>query len=67
MNINQTGGGSAGESEENMIYTVFPKNYPKEYESSYLPQDFENYKEAKEYGDCLDCDYEIEITSGECL
>ncbi len=42
------------------IYTVFPKGYDKEYESSYMPQDFSTYEEAKEYGESLDCDYDIE-------
>lgn len=42
------------------IYTVFPKGYDKEYESMYLPQDFLTYGEAKEYGESLDLDYDIE-------
>lgn len=45
---------------EEMRFTVFPKGYDKEYESCYLPQDFATYKEAKEYGESLDCDYDIE-------
>lgn len=43
-----------------IIYTVFPLNYPEEYESAYLPQDFNTYDEAVEYGESLDCDYTIE-------
>ena len=50
-----------------MIYTVFPKNYDPQYESSYMPQDFATMKEAKEYGESLDCDYEIESTEGEVI
>ena len=46
--------------DEDVIYTVFPMNYPKEYESRYLPQDFSNYYDAKEYAESLDCDYLIE-------
>ena len=45
--------------EEERVFTVFPMNYPKEYESAYLPQDFPSYKEALEYAKTLDCDYEI--------
>ena len=44
-----------------MIYTVFP-NDPTGAE---LPQDFPTWKEAKEYGESLDCDYEIESAEGE--
>lgn len=44
-----------------MIYTVFPKD-PEGFE---MPQDFPTRKEAKEYGESLDCDYEIESTEGE--
>lgn len=44
-----------------MIYTVFP-NDPEGFE---MPQDFSTRKEAKEYGESLDCDYEIESTEGE--
>lgn len=50
-----------------MIYTVFPKNYDEEYESRYLPQDFPTKKKAVEYGECLDCDYDIESVEGECV
>ena len=50
-----------------MIYTVFPKNYDKQYESYYLPQDFETKKEAEEYVEQLDCDYIIEYTEGEII
>lgn len=50
-----------------MIYTVFPKNYDKEDEWSYLPQDFPTYKEAVGYGEELDCDYDIESVEGECV
>ena len=42
------------------IYTVFPKGYEEGHESAYMPQDFSTWAEAKEYGDSLDCDYEIE-------
>jgi hypothetical protein len=42
------------------MWTVFPKNYNEEYEDSYLPQDFDTYKEAKEYAKELDCEYDIE-------
>ena len=42
------------------MYCVFPLNYPAEYESSYLPQEFEHYKDAVEYGESLDCDYIVE-------
>ena len=42
------------------IYTCFPMEDGKPSES-YLPQDFETYKEAKEYGDTLPCDYVIEL------
>ena len=56
-----------GKKERNMIYTVFPKNYDKEYECCYLPQDFPNEGEAIEYGEGLDCDYDIEFTDGECV
>ena len=45
---------------EETIYTVFPKGYDKRYESSYMPQDFPTYEEAKEYREYLDCDYDIE-------
>lgn len=45
-----------------MIYTVFPEDTSK------MPQDFPTYEEAKQYAeDCLDCEYEIESTSGECV
>lgn len=50
-----------------MIYTVFPKNYEKEYECCYLPQDFPTYREAKEYGEELGYDYDIESVEGECV
>ena len=50
-----------------MIYTVFPQNYDEEYSPSYSPQDFETYDGAKEYAEDLDCDYDIESTSGECV
>ena len=40
--------------EEERIFTVFPAD------SDYLPQDFPSYKEALEYAQSLDCDYEIE-------
>lgn len=56
-----------GEKEKDMIYTVFPKNYDKEDEWCYLPQDFPTYKEAVEYGEELDCDYGIESVEGECV
>lgn len=46
-----------------MIWTVFPK-YENEYE---LPHDFPTEKEAKEYAENLDCDYEIESTDGEYI
>lgn len=36
-----------------MIYTVFLKNYDKEYECCYLPQDFPTKREAVEYGENL--------------
>lgn len=42
------------------MWTVFPKNYEESEEASYMPQDFETYKEAQEYADKLDCDYDIE-------
>lgn len=42
------------------IYTCFPMEDGKPSES-YLPQDFETYKEAKEYGDTLPCDYVIKL------
>lgn len=42
------------------MWTVFPKNYNKDEEVSYLPQDFETYKEAEEYASELDCDCDIE-------
>lgn len=42
------------------MWTVFPKNYDKKYESAYLPQDFETYTEAEDYAKSLDCDYDIE-------
>ena len=45
--------------EEKKIFTVFPMNYPKKYESIYLPQEFDTYEEALEYAESLDCDYEI--------
>lgn len=45
-----------------MIYTVFPKNDKTE-----LPQDFTTYKEAEEYAEELDCEYEIECTDGEVV
>ena len=41
-----------------MIFTVFPKD-PEGFE---MPQDFPTREEAKEYGENLDCDYEIEST-----
>lgn len=50
-----------------MIYTVFLKNYDKEYECCYLPQDFQTYKDASEYAETLDCDYDIESTEGNCV
>ena len=50
-----------------MIYTVFPKNYEKECECCYLPQDFPTHREAEEYAEKLDCDYDIESTEGECV
>ena len=50
-----------------MIYTVFPRNYDKEYSCFYLPQDFPTYRDAKEYGESLDCEYDIESTDGECV
>lgn len=50
-----------------MIYTVFPKNYDKEYENCYMPQDFPTKKEAVEYGESLDCDYDIESVEGGCV
>lgn len=44
-----------------MFWTVFPENYPEEYESLYAPQDFETFQEAVEYAESLeDCDYTIE-------
>lgn len=51
---------NGGEIMDETIYTVFPKGYDKEYESFYMPQDFSTYEEAKEYGESLDCDYDIE-------
>ena len=50
-----------------MIYTVFPKGYDKEYESSYMPQDFPTLEEAAGYAETLDCDYDIESTEGEVV
>ena len=44
------------------IYTVFPKGYDKEYESSYMPQDFSTYEEAKE---CDNCTEIIAYSNGE--
>ena len=44
-----------------MIYTVFPKD-PLE-----LPQDFPSYQEAVEYAESLDCESDIESTTGECI
>lgn len=44
-----------------MIYTVFPKD---DFE---MPQDFATYKEAKEYGDSLNCDYDIAENDGEIV
>lgn len=42
------------------MYTVFPVDYDKRYEASYLPQDFETYDEAVEYAESLDCEFVIE-------
>jgi hypothetical protein len=50
-----------------MIYTVFPKGYDPECESSHLPQDFSTMKEAVEYAETLDCDFDIESTEGEVV
>ena len=44
-----------------MIWTVFPKDDLK------LPQDFSTKDEAQEYADELNCDYEIECTTGEVV
>lgn len=44
-----------------MIYTVFPKDKDD------LPQDFETEEGAKEYGNSLECEYEIESTEGEVV
>ena len=44
-----------------MIVTVFPKD------KQYLPQDFETFKEAYEYTQTLDCDCEIQATTGEVV
>ena len=44
-----------------MIYTVFPKDALE------LPQDFQTYQEAAEYAKSLDCECEIESTTGECV
>lgn len=50
-----------------MIYTVFPKGYDEEHEASHMPQDFSTMKEAVEYAETLDCDYDIESTEGEVI
>ena len=52
---------SPAESEDKMIYTVFPKD------STELPQDFPTYQEAQEYAESLDCESVIESTTGECV
>lgn len=46
-----------------MIYTVFP------HDKNSLPQDFQTYADAQEYGNEAfgPNQYEIEATSGECL
>lgn len=41
------------------IFTVFPLEDGKPSEH-YLPQDFNSFKKAKEYGRSLPCDYTIE-------
>ena len=41
-----------------MIYTVFPTD------NTILPQDFDNWGDAKEYAEDLGCDYVIEATEG---
>lgn len=46
-----------------MIYTVFPKDEGE------MPQDFQTYSDAKEYGDGEfgKGNYTIESTEGECV
>lgn len=41
-----------------MIYTVFPND------ATLMPQDFDNWGDAYEYGEELGCDYVIEATEG---
>ncbi|MCR5728214.1 MAG: hypothetical protein K6G24_12200 [Lachnospiraceae bacterium] len=48
-----------------MIYTVFPKGCDEG--CSHMPQDFSTMKEAVEYAETLDCDYDIESTEGEVV
>ena len=56
-----------------MIYTVFPKGYDEEQNKflvpkcSHMPQDFSTMKEAVEYAETLDCDFDIESTEGEVV
>ena len=42
-----------------MIVTVFPKD------DSYMSCDFSTFREAYEYAMTLDCDSEVQATSGE--